>query len=83
MNKKLLFALVLFLVMVLSGCTNRQHFDTTYRFDRAVIKLPNGEIVDGKVESWLDFDSSDSIQVKINGRTYYTHLNNVVLIAGR
>lgn len=61
------------------GC-NKQVFDTTYSFDRAIIHLPNGEVVEGSVDSWKDFDG-DQLQVKIDGVTYLTHAENVVLIA--
>ena len=59
---------------------NRRLIDTSYRFDRAIISLPNGQIVDGKVSSWLDFDDSDAVQVTSDGRTYLTHYSNVCLI---
>jgi choloylglycine hydrolase len=38
------------------------------------------EIVEGKVESWTDYTDSDQIQVKVNGKIYLVHSNNVVLI---
>ena len=49
---------------------NRQLMDMSYHFDRAIIRLPNGEIVEGKLTSWLDFSDSDVIQLKIDGKTY-------------
>lgn len=75
-------AVVLMLVTMsmASGC-NQQVFDTTWKFDRAIISLPNGEIVDGVVESWTDFEDGDQIQIKIDGKSYLTHISNVVLIA--
>lgn len=67
--------------VVLVGCDyNYQAFDTTYSFDRAIIYLPNGEIIDGKVDSWRDFEDGDQIQVKIDGVTYLVHSTNVVLV---
>ncbi len=59
---------------------NRQLIDMKYRFDRAVISLPNGEVIDGKISSWLDFDDSDAVQITIDGKTYLTHYTNVCLI---
>lgn len=76
--------LVIFLVIILvscTGCYNKQLFDTTYHYDRAIVKLPNGEIVEGRVISWTDFDDGDSIQVKIDGKMYLTHISNVCLIS--
>lgn len=75
-----LLALMFILAAVLSGC-NRQIIDVTYSFDKAIISLPNGEIVEGKVDSWKDYDDGDQIQVKVNGITYLVHSENVVLIS--
>ena len=59
---------------------NRRLIDTKYRFDRAIIQLPNGEVIDGKVSSWLDYDDSDVVQITMDGKTYLTHYANVCLI---
>ena len=80
MKKILTAALLLMLtVVILSGC-NKQIFDTTYSFDKAIISLPNGEVVEGKVDSWIDYEDGDQIQVKINGTTYLVHSSDIVLI---
>lgn len=60
---------------------NQQWWDTTYTFDYARIVQNDGTVIEGAVESWLDWENSDAIQVKINGEVYYTHLSNVVLKA--
>ena len=62
------------------GC-NKQMVDLTYSYEYAIISLPNGEVVEGKVSSWKDFDDGDQIQVKIDGKTYLVHSSNVVLIS--
>ena len=67
------------LVVTLSGC-NKQIFDTTYSFDKAIISLPNGQIIEGKIDSWTDYEDGDQIQIKINGVTYLVHSSDVVLI---
>lgn len=64
----------------LTGC-NKQLVDLNYNYDRAVISLPNGEVVDGKVQSWSDYEDGDQIQVKIDGVTYLVHSSQVVLIS--
>ena len=80
--KHIIFAIVLLATMVcLCGC-NMQIADTTWKFDRAVVRLADDRVIDGSVQSWLDFDGSDMIQVKIDGVTYLTHSSNVVLISG-
>lgn len=81
MKKKLaLIVPTIALAISLSGC-NKQVVDLTYSYDRAIISLPNGEIVDGKVQSWTDYEDGDQIQVKINGVTYLVHASQVVLIS--
>ena len=79
-NKRLVLLVVALMSLLLVGC-NKQLIDTTYSFDRAIISLPNGEIVEGKVQSWKDFDDGDQVQVKINEKTYLVHTMNVVLIS--
>lgn len=78
--KKILSAVLLIVfTLMLTGC-NYDVIDTTYRYDRAVIELPNGETIDGKVQSWRDYEDGDQIQVKIDGVTYLVHSSDVVLI---
>lgn len=79
MKKAICVLLVLAMVFTLVAC-NRQIFDVTYEFDRAIIELPNGEIVEGKITSWRDFEG-DQIQVKIDGKTYLVHSSDIVMIA--
>lgn len=76
----LVVAMAILLVVSATGCGNRQLFDTTYSFDTAIISLPNGEIVEGKVSSWMDYEDDDQIQVVVNGKTYLVHSSNIVLI---
>lgn len=64
---------------MLCGC-NYQMIDTKYTFDRAIIQLPDGTMVDGKVQSWRDYEDGDQIQVKIDGVTYLVHSSDVALI---
>ena len=74
-------AAVLFVgILILAGC-NKQLVDLTYSYEYAIIALPNGEIVEGKVSSWTDFEDGDQIQVRIDGKTYLVHSSNIVLIS--
>ena len=82
MKKIVIIAALLVLILIsCTGCYNKQPFDTTHDYDRAIVYLPNGEIVEGRVSSWTDFDDGDSIQVKIDGKMYLTHISNVCLIS--
>ena len=70
---------VILTTICFAGC-NMSVIDTTYSFDKAMICMPDGTVVQGRVESWRDYEDSDAIQVEIDGKVYYTFLNNVVLI---
>ena len=65
--------------VLLTGC-NKQMIDVTYAYDKTIISLPNGEVIEGKVESWKDYEG-DQIQVKIGSKQYLVHSSNIVLIA--
>ena len=81
MNKKLLAAiLALGMALSLAGCGNRQMIDLTYSYKYAIISLPNGEIVEGKVDSWKDFEDGDQLQITVNGVTYLVHAMDAVLM---
>lgn len=76
----LMMILALFCILFsVSGC-NKQIFDTTYTFKTAIIALPDGEVIKGRIDSWTDFEDGDQIQVKINGVTYLVHSSNVCLM---
>lgn len=76
----IIFVTLILFVAALTSC-NRQLFDTTYSFDYAIISLPDGRIIEGSVDSWIDYEDGDQIQVKIHGKTYLVHSSNIVLIA--
>lgn len=79
MKKYISVLLMIMMLFALVGCGNQQLFDTTYTFDYAIIGLPNGEVVEGEVESWNDYDG-EQLQIVIDGATYLTHSENIVLI---
>ncbi len=83
MKKTISLLLVIILVLsvaLLTGC-NKQLVDLTYSYEYAIIGLPNGETIEGKVSSWTDFEDGDQLQIKIDGKTYLVHSSNVVLIS--
>lgn len=84
MKKFIAILLVVIMAIILTGCSvgyNKQLVDLNYNFNYAVIFLPNGEKIEGKCQSWNDYDESDMLQVKIDGVVYLTHSSNVILEA--
>ena len=71
--RKLAIIVSIIILAVSSAACNKQVVDLTYSYERAIISLPNDEIVEGKVQSWTDFEDGDQIQVKIDGVTYLVH----------
>ena len=62
MKKLAIIVSSIILAVSLAAC-NKQVVDLTYSYERAIISLPNGEIVEGKVQSWTDFKNGDQIVV--------------------
>ena len=79
---KKIFVVIASITMILSmtGC-NRQIIDTTFSYNRAIVHLPDGTVIDGRVQSWKDYEDGDQIQVKIDGVTYLVDCMNIVLIS--
>lgn len=47
---------------------------------KAVIKLPNNEVVTGEVEEWTTYDNKDTVMVKLkNGKQYLGNSGDIVL----
>ncbi len=79
-TRGILLALIAAVMLFLLGC-NRQLIDTTYHFNYAYVSLPNGQVVEGIVESWRDFENGDQLQVRIDGVTYLSNSTNIVLVS--
>ena len=60
--------------------SNKDFLQIDYEFKKAVIKLPNNEIVTGEVEEWTTYDNKDTVMVKLkNGKQYLGHSSDIVL----
>ena len=70
----------LMLVATLTGCGNKDLWDTNYTYDKAIISMPDGTILEGKISNWTDYEDGDQIQVTIDGKVYLVHSSNIVLI---
>lgn len=76
--KKLIVSVLLIGTLLMTAC-NKQVFDLTYKYNYAYIYLQNGQVVEGRVEGWNDYEG-EQLQVKINGVTYLTSSYNCTLI---
>lgn len=81
MKRIIVMLLALMTVVALfTGCGNKDMFDTVYTFDEAILRLPDGTVISGEVQSWKDYEG-DQLQIKIDGVTDLVHSSQVVLIA--
>ena len=77
--KKLL--ILFYAMLVLSGCGNKQYIDLNRDYNKAIIKLQNGEVAEVEVKQWRDYENSEQIQViSMDGKVYLTSSYNCTLI---
>lgn len=81
--KKKIVGLFLVLSIVggaLTGCGTTKSSDTSHTFNKAIIKLSDGTVVEGKIDSY-GLCGSDTIKVTIEGKTYLVSSMNATLIS--
>lgn len=67
-------------IMIQTFVGNRTIIDTKFYYDYAIVQLANGEVIEGKVDSWRDYEG-EQLQLTINGETWLVHSANVSLRA--
>ena len=70
MRKTGLVLLMAVLLAALVGCGNYDTFDTVYEYDRAIIQLANGEVIEVEIASWCDYEG-EQIQITTPDGTVY------------
>lgn len=73
--------LTILLLIVLTGCQANKRYDLfdTQGYNYVVLELPNGEVVEGKIDYWRDFDG-EQLEVKVAGVIYLVSSFNCVLM---
>ena len=63
------------------GCTNKDLFDAVFKYDYAIIFLPDGTSKTVEIAQWTDYADGDQIQIKAtDGTIYLLHSMNCVLV---
>lgn len=63
--------LIISSLFILTGCNNNhQIIDTTYKYDTAIIKLANDDVIIVDVKSWKDYEG-EQLQITANDGTVY------------
>ena len=80
-KKIILLLTTVVMILSLCACGNKTLLDTTYTFNEAIIRLPDGSVISGEVTTWTDNEDGDSLQINLkDGNTYLVHASNAVLI---
>lgn len=66
--------------MLLTSC-NQGVLDTKLHFDKAIIQLANGEVVEVEIAKWYDYDGEQIQIVAKDGTVYLTSSYRCDLIA--
>lgn len=75
---KILLVGVMVLSSMLAAC-NKQVLDFTYSYEYAIIKLPDDTVIEGKVQSWKDYDG-EQLQIVIDDNTYLVNSVNAIMM---
>ena len=77
-NKILLIALAT--LMTLAACGNRDMWDTNYTFDKAIVSLHNGEVIEVDIKQWCTYEGEQIQIIAEDGTIYLTSSFNCTLI---
>lgn len=69
------------LSLLLTGCGNHDVIGAHYDFEYAMIRLPDGQVYEGKIDSWARSNDSDRVRLTIEGIDYVTQYSNVCLFS--
>lgn len=80
--KSMLLVMCLAAIVLLSGCNfnGSDWIDTGLHFNRAIISLPNGEVVEGGVLGWTRAEGEQLAIELDDGKCYLASPLNCVLI---
>lgn len=61
MKRKITFALAIITTLFTLTACNKQLIDTTYTFDKAIIKMPDDTVKEIDIRSWTDYDDGEQL----------------------
>ena len=73
--------LCLSIILLLSGCGNKDWFDTDNTFTKAIVQMPGGDVKEITINSWSDYDGEQiKLVEKDTGKIYIVNSVNCVLV---
>lgn len=80
MNKRIgIAAIGMGFLLALGGCGNQSLLGSNETYSYAQIKTTDGEVIQGKVESWSSANGTSVQLVMEDGNVYYVNSMNVTL----
>lgn len=77
----LLFVVLVALMVCLTACGNYNFLDGSWKFARALIELPGGDVIEVQVESWNDSEDGEQLTIHASdGQVYLVSANNCVMM---
>lgn len=82
---KSVIAMILCVVMVMSLCgcnfAGYDWIDTNYHFNKAIIAMPDGSVVEVEIAKWADAEDGEQLTITAkDGTRYLTSSYNCILI---
>lgn len=84
MKKIISILLIIIFVFCFAGCDFRSYdwIDTNYHFEKAIIKMPDGEVMIVDIDSWADAEGEQLTITTKDGKRYLVSSFNCVLVEG-
>lgn len=76
----LLIAVLALIACMCTGCGNMDMWDTNYTFDRAIIEMPGGKVIEVEIKQWRDYEGEQVQIITEDGTIYLVSTYNCVLI---
>lgn len=82
-NKIIKISILVIIIMlglvVLTGCGNRDMWDTNYTYTKAITYIGD-ERIELEIKQWRDYDGEQIQIIAKDGKTYLVSTNNTILI---
>jgi hypothetical protein len=72
--KKIIIMIVAISIVaaLLTSCGNYELMDMQYKYDKAIIQLANGEVVEVEIKTWCDYEGEQLQIIAKDGTVYLT-----------
>lgn len=82
MKKLITILIITAMIICLAGCDYKSYdfIDTNYHFNKAIIKMPDGEIITVDIDKWSDSEGEQLTITTKDGKRYLVNSINCILV---